>query len=85
MCHRKFKAFNELSLGDRNIVAAKFKDSDKTKQKIIRLPAIKSVWLLVPEGKGQEHIIKAQRMIKNFGSPDYLFSTEVPASFLQAV
>lgn len=88
MCKKQFKAFKELSLEDRKIVSDKFKGTDKNKQKVVRLPAINSVWLLVPEGKMHKQITRAQDMIKNFskttGQLDRIISTEVPREFLQA-
>lgn len=86
MCKLQYKAFNELPASDRQIIANEFKRKGKIDgQKVVRLPAIGSVWLLVPEGKTAKQIIKAQRMIKNFGMPKRIISTEVPLSFLESV
>ena len=88
MCKKRFKAFDKLSLDDKMIITNKFKDGDKGRQKIIRIPAINSVWLLVPEGSVQRQIGKAQSMIENFskgcGNLDLIISTEVPRKFLEA-
>ena len=85
MCQLRYKAFNELPAEDKKMIAEKFSRGKMDKQKIIRLPAVKSVWLLVPEGKTQKNIMKAQQLIKNFGMPNCIISTEIPRSFLQAV
>lgn len=84
MCKLQYQPFNKLPASDRAMIAKKFQEGDKAKQKIIRLPAIGAVWLLVPEGKTYRQIIRAQRMIKNFGTPKSIISTEVPAKFLQS-
>lgn len=78
----KYKSFKNLCSTDRQLIVNKFKGSNKDKQKIIRIPALNTVWLLVPPGKTCRNIIKAQKMIVNFGNPDCIISTDIPSEFL---